>query len=1103
MQPSVRRRTFVSVLAALGTAAGTTAGVGATTDSAGATELQPQWTATYADTPSSFEDCVADGDGVVVAGFRGGDGWIVRLDETGEIDWDVTASPADGNGGFEAIARTSSGFVAAGVVEAGQRSGWLVAVDATGEEQWETVIDEPASTLAGVTAVGDSIAAVGRTAGNEPDGVLTVLDNEGEQQFTEQYGPPSSSEFAAVIEDDDELVVAGRVTAGGENDPWLLRIDPDNGEVIGAPSVDGAGATELADVERTESGDVFAVGTAEGGTDGFLARITGSDLADEQTFADAQTLQAISDTDDGIVVGGSTDDGNGIVARLADSALGARYVDDETSVVRALAGHIAVGRQDDDGGGIGGFDAGRSQIAGDSVAPSIVDDPVAWGVRLGEAVDRVEAVASLQTDTPVAGEPVSFDATESLPGDAIERYEWSFDGGSFEALGATPEHTFEDPGEYDVTLRVTTDDERDDETTLTVEVAESSALTATFDIDPEVVVVDEEIQFDATDSGPDARIVEYRWDLDDTGEFEALGPEPTFVYERPQDVVSVNLRVIAENGDRAFASESIEVLEDDELTAVATASPTPQTTGEFIEFAGTESTPWPLIERHEWEWPNGNTESRSITVNFWTDPGTYEATLRVFDEEENSDETTIEFEVLELDAAISLSDDTVEADETISFDANSSTPAERIDTYEWDFNWDREFSADATGKEISHSYDDGGEFTVALRITDDRGNTDVAAETITVEQPELAADFTIDVDDPVVGEEIEFDGGASVPGTTIDAYDWSFQAGRFGGETATGEVVTHEYDSPDEYDVQLEVTDEDGDTDALTRTIEVEEPELEPSIEFDPSSPQAGETIEFDAGESEPAERIDSYEWSFNAGNLGGETATGEVVTHEYDSPGEYDIELTVTDESGATSTTTTTLDVSDDDVVARFTVEPSAPEPGESVTVDASGSEAESDIAAYEWEHSRSFGVDADGVEATFTFDEPGDVDITLRIETEAGGETETTETVAVGEDEDGGLVPPDDDDDDDDGGLGQTDDPGEPPDDTPPDGEPPGDDDTDDEGGENETAPDRDEESEQVAMPDRLPAAAAASLLGGGLAFRVYRRLTDEDDKPKSTTR
>ena len=164
-----------------------------------------------------------------------------------------------------------------------------------------------------------------------------------------------------------------------------------------------------------------------------------------------------------------------------------------------------------------------------------------------------------------------------------------------------------------------------------------------------------------------------------------------------------------------------------------------------------------------------------------------------------------------------------------------------------------------------------------------------------------------------VGDQATFDGGQSIPGgSPIIGYDWDFGD----GEQASGSRVTHVYDDPGSYEVNLRVTAEDGQqnrTNVRIKVIEIEAPEPptptpeepdptptmpalpEPDINY-PAEGRVGEPVTFDGSESRPGGNpIDSFAWDFGDGNSG----EGAVAEHIYDAPGVYNVTLTVTDTEG------------------------------------------------------------------------------------------------------------------------------------------------------------------------------------------------------------
>lgn len=197
---------------------------------------------------------------------------------------------------------------------------------------------------------------------------------------------------------------------------------------------------------------------------------------------------------------------------------------------------------------------------------------------------------------------------------------------------------------------------------------------------------------------------------------------------------------------------------------------------------------------------------------------------------------------------------------------------------------------------------------------------DLLLEVVEVDEENGAprASFTFSPSFPTTGEEVNFFAlssnptGPGDPDGSIVNYEWDLDGDGTTDRTTSIPTVSHSYSSPGTYTVSLTVIGNDGKTDSATRTITVSSlPDRQPtaSFTFSPSDPNTSDTVEFDASDSTDSDgEIQSYEWDFGDGT----TATGETPSHSYSSSGTYTVTLTVTDDTGATDTTTRTVSVGD-----------------------------------------------------------------------------------------------------------------------------------------------------------------------------------------------
>jgi PKD repeat protein len=101
------------------------------------------------------------------------------------------------------------------------------------------------------------------------------------------------------------------------------------------------------------------------------------------------------------------------------------------------------------------------------------------GESVSEFGDELGPKARFSTtpETPTVGEPIEFDASDSkAPGETILSYSWSFSDGAT-AAGEEITHTFQEPGNYDVTLQVVDSSGSTLETTSSISIESETATT--------------------------------------------------------------------------------------------------------------------------------------------------------------------------------------------------------------------------------------------------------------------------------------------------------------------------------------------------------------------------------------------------------------------------------------------------------------------------------------------------------------------------------------------------------------------------------------------------------------------------------------------------
>jgi len=245
----------------------------------------------------------------------------------------------------------------------------------------------------------------------------------------------------------------------------------------------------------------------------------------------------------------------------------------------------------------------------------------------------------------------------------------------------------------------------------------------------------------------------------------------------------------------------------------------------------------------------------------------------------------------------------------INFSASGSISVVGISSYDWggdnlDIYYNSTFS--------------GNPNVVSLTVTDNFGATDTVTVNVTADADNPVASFTSlvkeNVDDPgsAVNSTNVFEDVSTVVFNATDSsdvtssvasYSWTFGD----GNTDTGKIVSHSFETPGTFDVVLTVADGAGNTGSFTSSVIVHDI-TPPSVNFNWSYVDSagvkrdfaaieGIPVNFNAGiSSDNSGKALTYEWDFSDGT----NMQGKEVTHTFEnvSSSGYEVLLIVTDEA-------------------------------------------------------------------------------------------------------------------------------------------------------------------------------------------------------------
>ncbi|MFK7808980.1 MAG: PKD domain-containing protein, partial [Saprospiraceae bacterium] len=528
-------------------------------------------------------------------------------------------------------------------------------------------------------------------------------------------------------------------------------------------------------------------------------------------------------------------------------------------------------------------------------------------------------------------------------------YSWDFGDGN-SSIDPNPVHTYDTDGTYTVILTATNDC---GSTTATETVVIVTTPTAGFTADNTTGCAPLTVNF--SDNSSD-NTTGWLWTFTGGTPETSTDQNPTVVFDAP-GTYAVTLQASNAAGTNT-ASETGFITVLDGPSADFTSTQTDAT----LEFTNTSSN----ADTYSWDFGDGNGSAMENPTHTYTMSGVFIVTLTATNDCGST--TATEEVTISLTAApvANFSADVISGCSPLVV---NYTDESSDNTTGWSWTFEGGMPATSTDQNPQVTYDQVGNYNVTLTVTNSAGeNTITETSFINVSEAEPLSGFNSAIDDSTV----DFTNTSS--GATNYAWDFG------DGNSSDMENPTHIYDEDGTYTVVLTVTNDCG-TSEISETVVIA---TSPTANFsmDTNSGCGPLTVNFS---DESSNNTVTWAWEFTGGTPATSSEQNPVVV--YDTPGNYDVTLVVTNAQGMDTEVQTNSVVVEAAPTAAFSAS------GADLTIDFTNTSTSADT--YSW----TFGDGGTSMESdpSHTYTNGGDYDVQLIVTNDCGMDT-TSMTVTIG---------------------------------------------------------------------------------------------------------
>lgn len=507
------------------------------------------------------------------------------------------------------------------------------------------------------------------------------------------------------------------------------------------------------------------------------------------------------------------------------------------------------------------------------------------------------------------------------------------------------------------------------------------------------------------------RPVQYQWDTDGDGAAneETVVPRTTAVYDRQGSYTAV-VRILLEGGGYRRVVRRIAIPQ-----AVFSVQPIRPVIEKPLKFSVVHLLTDPKqLKSVQWDFGDGSpteTSAKPDAVHTYYAVGAYPVTavVQLLSNTQGTYRRTVNVqEQPPLPFPITLTAEPASLVGPVPFGVLFRLQTDEVlKDIAWSFGDGKEDRGASLLRE-SHAYESPGIYPVTVRARSESGSLAELSALVRATDMLALRDLKFDGSPVVLGGKISGEVPLEIsltPKTTTPLVEFAWELPEDTSLQVTDGTLTGVYRREGTFTVTLMALGAEGRSMRMPITITVQPPSAEPAIQMKPDGGVAPLEVAFDASQTfiPPEETVAGFKWLFgDEAGLGTKEAElgGARVTHTYQKPGEYVIQLFVVLTSGKEYAARRTIIVRKPSLSACVTASRLTVQAGKGVEFDSSCSSGSPSALVWDVRLDREPEVvRAQSEEPVYVhvFDEPGDYTITLILKDSFGNEDRASISITV----------------------------------------------------------------------------------------------------------